>query len=506
MRRQKYFGLLFLISCICFLTFAGCGQSGESGSSDASGDSTSDDASSDEAIADLDPGIYINGRALELGDEGEIDLDLLSVEEGITVTAVPEDGEAIYINGDAVSGSVFLDVDAITRDQAIEIEIEDTGAEERSIYMVNLMPSTFGDFTTEGESATDGDYYLATYDEDVSYIFKLDSQGNLIFYKKTDNNALDFRKQYNSDGEVRYTYLLYLRDSFCGISGINPGCVVVMDESYEVIDEIYYQTPDGDERMIDPHGFIYLDDGHYLLTSYVDAVLEDVPEDLGAVDNSVYVAVLYVEEVQDGEVLWEFCSSDYPKFLYSTTLVDWDESTSECYDYMHFNSMYIDNDENLLISCRNCNSILKISREDGTLVWILGSSNDEFGLTDDQLFSKQHSIIVTADGSYMIFNNANDQKVAGDTDVSSIIRLKVDEETMTVTEYLKYDTEFYSNYMGSIRELDAENAIYLYAVGGNWTGLIPEWSMIEYSEDGDTYFTFRFDEGNRLLYCANKCE
>ncbi len=483
--RKRWLQAVLVMSMVAGL-FAGCGQTDEK----------------EEADTDLEPGIYINGTLLTLAEAGETDLDLLSVEEGITVTAVPEDGEEISINGEAADEEVFLDIDAITREETIEIEITDK--EGTSSYTVNLMPSTFGDFTTEGESATEGDYYLSTYDEDVNYIFKLDGSGNLIFYKKTGENALDFRKQYNSDGEVRYTYLLYLENSFCGISGINPGCVVVMDESYAVIDEIYYQTSDGEDRMIDPHGFIYIDDGHYILTSYVDEVVETVPDDLDAVNVSAYLAVLYVEEVQDGEILWEFCSRDYSEFLSATTVVDWSDSVSECYDYMHFNSMYIDQDENLLVSCRNCNSILKLSREDGSLIWILGGTEDEFGLTEDQLFSKQHSIIVTDDGSYMFFNNANDEVASGAAEVSSVIRLRVDEETMVVSVFVETDTAVYSNYMGSIRELDSENGIYLYAVGGNWTGTIPEWSMIEYSDEGEQLFTFRFDEGSRLLYCANK--
>ncbi|MCD8118719.1 MAG: arylsulfotransferase family protein [Lachnospiraceae bacterium] len=479
--------------------FTGCGQPDEEETVAETDPSATDVSAADSATA-----IYINGTLLELEEEGELDLDLLSVENGITVTVAPCEDSEIQINGEATEGEIFLDVDSITREDTIEIEIADE--DETRAYTVNLMPSTFGDFTTEGESATEGDYYLSTYDEDINYIFKLDSQGNLIFYKKTGENALDFRKQYNSDGEVRYTYLLYLENSFCGISGINPGCIVVMDETYEVIDEIYYQTPEGEERMIDPHGFIYIDDGHYILASYVDEVVEAVPDDLEAVDGSAYLAVLYMEEIQDGEILWEFCSADYPEFLSATTEVDWSESTSECYDYMHFNSMYIDNDENLLVSLRNCNSIIKLSRGDGSLVWILGGSEDEFGLTEDQIFSKQHSIIVTDDGSYMLFNNADDEVANGEAEVSSVIRLRVDEETMQVTEYEKTDTEFYSNYMGSIRELDSENGIYLYAVGGNWTGTVPEWSMIEYSTAGEKLFTFRFDEGSRLLYCANKCE
>ena len=66
------------------------------------------------------------------------------------------------------------------------------------------------------------------------------------------------RQQYNSDGEVRYTYMPYLEESFADgdCSGINPGCVVVMDENYEVIDAIYYLDENGDEILIDPHGFI----------------------------------------------------------------------------------------------------------------------------------------------------------------------------------------------------------------------------------------------------------
>ena len=477
---------------------AGCSSSVNDISADSESISGSEEASGE-------PGIYINGNRIDLTEDGgSIDLDLLSVEDGITVSAVKEGEEEISVNGEEYTDPVTLDVSAITRDETIDIEItDDTGTVD---YTINLMPSSFLDYTTEGESQTAGDYYLTTYDEEVNYIFKLDNQGNLIFYKETGENALDFRKQYNSDGEVRYTYLQYLENSFCGIGGINPGCVVIMDENYDVIEEVYYQTSDGEEIMIDPHGFIYIDDGHYILAAYEDIVVEEIPEDLGAQDDSAYLAVLYIQEIQDGEVIWEFCSQDYEKFFSATTAVTWETSMEECSDYMHFNSMYIDNDDNLLISCRNINSIIKVSRQTGELIWVLGGSEDEFGLTEDQIFSRQHSIIVTDDGSYMLFNNANEEVEAGKTEVSSIIKLKVDEETMTVTEYSKTDTEFFSNYMGAIRELDSENGIYLYSAGGDYTGGIPEYSMIEYSETEGYLFTFRFNEGNRRLYCANKCE
>ncbi len=456
--------------------------------------------------------VEINGRAVTMTASETTDLNLLTVEDGITISIDKAEDAVFTVNGDEVEDEVHLDVDAITRDDVIEMTY--TEGEETSTYTVNMMPSTFPDYTVEGESVTDGDYYMSTYGADYNYIFKLDNTGNLIFYKyvgKGKKNSLDFRKYYNSDGEVRYTYMKYKKYSLSGMNGINPGFVVVMDEDYNVIDELYYQTSDGEDGLIDPHGFIYIDDGHYILTHYEATTVENIPEDLGAQDNSAQLAVLYIQEIKDGEVQWEFCSSDYEQFLYATTVVDWSASMDAYYDYVHFNSMSIDQDENILVSLRNSNCIIKVDRETGELIWMLGGgTQDEFGLTEDQVFSKQHSIIVTEDGSYMLFNNGNDEveNEENDVDSSSIIRLKVDEESKTITEYVEYDTDFYSNFMGSIRELDAENSVYLWAVGGNYLGEVPDRSMVEYiEEDGEMspVFTFYFNDGTRQLYAANKC-
>lgn len=492
---------------LCFMCLTGCTQE------------TANTAKIEQA---LEEGVYINGKAIELTESGSVDLPVLSVENGITVQVVAAEDETVYVNGEEASGYVDMDISSITREDVISLEIEKDG--ENTSYEINLMPSTFPDYTTEGESATDGDFYLSTYDLSTNYIFKLNNQGELIFYKeitKTDEdgnevntNGLDFRKQYNSDGEVRYTYMPYLEESFADgdCSGINPGCVVVMDENYEVIDEIYYLDENGDEILIDPHGFIWIDDDHYIVAAYKQETVE-VPEEIGADNNLADLAVLYIEEVKDGEVLWEFCSADYEQFLYESNSVTWDESMDKCYDYVHFNSMNYDTDGNILVSCRHLDAILKISTEDGSLIWQLGGDYDDFGLTDDQLFSYQHSIILTEDGGYMLFDNADTANWAGEADTSSVIRLTVDEENMTVTDFMRYSVlDYFSNYMGAIRELDAENSVYLWSVGGNYSidsDTPPEWSMIEYTEtDGDVsyHFCFRFDEGTRRLYCSNKCE
>ena len=468
------------------------------------------------------PGIYINGQAVTFSEEGNTDLPLLTVEKGITVQAVKAGSEEISVNGQTVEDSVFLDIPSITSDDVLEFEI--TEGDTVTKHTVSLLPSTFPAYTTEGQGTTEGDYYLTSYDLENNYIFKLNNSGELIFYKKItrtedgneiNTNALDFRKQYTPDGQIRYTYMPYLEGAFANgdCAGINPGALVIMDENYEVLDNVYYIDENGENVLIEPHGSIWLDDGHYILAAYKRETV-DVPEDLGAENNTADLAVLYIEEIKDGEVLWEFNSADHDEFLYQCGIVPWASSMQQCYDYVHFNSMSIDKDDNLVVSLRHQHTIIKISRTDGSLMWQLGGNGDEFGLTDEQKFSYQHSIIVTDDGSYMLFDNANTAENNGTAEFSSVVRLKVDEQNKTVTEFKRYNVvDFFSNYMGAIRELDSENAVYLWSVGGNYetdTKEPPMWSMVEYTENGDEgiqyNFCFRFDNAPRRLYCANKCK
>ncbi len=62
------------------------------------------------------------------------------------------------------------------------------------------------------------------------------------------------------------------------------------------------------------------------------------------------------------------------------------------------------------------------------------------------------------------------------------------------------------NSLGALRAVDAVQGVSLWSVGGNYLGLIPEYSMVEYTETDGASFIFYFNDGYRRLYCANKCE
>ena len=118
---------------LCFMCLTGCTQE------------TANTAKIEQA---LEEGVYINGKAIELTESGSVDLPVLSVENGITVQVVAAEDETVYVNGEEASGYVDMDISSITREDVINLEIEKDG--ETTSYEINLMPSTFPDYTTEG--------------------------------------------------------------------------------------------------------------------------------------------------------------------------------------------------------------------------------------------------------------------------------------------------------------------------------------------------------------------
>lgn len=83
-------------------------------------------------------------------------------------------------------------------------------------------------------------------------------------------------------------------------------------------------------------------------------------------------------------------------------------NSAEYSDYMHINVAVIGpEDDNILISYRNSNTILKLDRDTEENMWKLGGKDDEFGLTEKQKFSKQQHLMLLSDGTIMWFNNCN---------------------------------------------------------------------------------------------------
>lgn len=131
-------------------------------------------------------------------------------------------------------------------------------------------------------------------------------------------------------------------------------------------------------------------------------------------------------------------------------------------DYAHLNSIVVDpKDGNLVCSFRHFNAIIEINRTTGEIEWVLGGNKDEFGLTEEQKFSHQHSANFAEDGSLLIFDNANQKGY------SRAIEMSIDEETKTLVSYAEYAPDLQKSlWMGSAYKLSEAPKIILIGWGG----------------------------------------
>lgn len=148
------------------------------------------------------------------------------------------------------------------------------------------------------------------------------------------------------DGEVYYSYHdqigTYDND---GLTGYGPGERVILDKDFNEVKRITFEAsevvPKGFPLV--GHDFLMIDLDRYILNGYIKDTVYNIPG-----YESGYDAVFsYLQEVKDGEVVWEWKSIDYPE-LYDQVAVhsfsqngvnDFANDTIAAPDYIHFNSM-----------------------------------------------------------------------------------------------------------------------------------------------------------------------
>ena len=449
--------------------------------------------------------ISVNGYEITLKNEGKynsLNVGQLSTTTENTLSLNEKDKvESIKINDkeEQISDEIHFNVDAIDSSEKIKISIKYSGEEEYSEYYINTYSTTFPGYEVRANSPYEGEYYLTTHNEDQNYVFKLDNDGDLIFYKAVESNPFDFKKIVTEDNEIRYGYLV-VDSTSTRISGVgySPTKLVIMDENYNEINTIKMSEYEDIEEgtSLENHDFIYLDDNHYILSSYQVVTPNNIPEELSN-GNKTEVVAQVLQEVKDDEVIWQWISTDYEEFYYMSEEDNtFSEENETALDYIHFNSITIDpSDNNFICSFRNTDSVVKLDRESGEIIWILGGKYDDFGLTEEQLFSRQHHARVTEEGYLTIYDNGVENED------SRAIKIKIDEKNKTVVDFKEYDVDDYYKYTGSVQELDSDNEVYLIGLGTQ-PGVNQDLVAMEKNySTGEVYFTFSFNSGANMYRC-----
>lgn len=371
----------------------------------------------------------------------------------------------VIINGENIDDKNSIELDSLHKKQHMEIKLEYDDFQRT--YLVQTLPSSFPEIEKHGLSKYEGDYYSNLYIDGNPYIYKMSNEGKVLFYKnikgENKNSVTNFAK-WNINKKERYSH--FAMDNTENVSGTGYiyGDFVIMDENYKEIDRVH-SLPSNDYDILsdkaETHDFLMIDDNHYMLLNYV--VDTPNPEDINDdINIDTKVLATYVQEIKDDEVVWEWISTDYNEF-YDGSVENNDYKNSEKYaaDYMHVNSLFIDpKDDNLIMSFRNQDSVVKIDKETKEIMWTFGGKHDDFGLSEDQKPSRQHHATITEAGNLIIFDNGNINKQ------TRIIETDLNEEKHKIKDYKEFQIDdAFSKFAGSVQKTDEENDVFLIGWG-----------------------------------------
>lgn len=204
------------------------------------------------------------------------------------------------------------------------------------------------------------------------------------------------------------------------------------------------------------------DPNHYIVSVYVKDNVKNIP---GYPDGS-NVIYSYLQEVQDGKVIWDWKSIDYPEIYdmvqtdATPTANDFANAVVSAPDINHFNAMRLNDDGDLICSFRHLDTIMCLDRtkKDNQIKWKLSGKGDEFGLTDLQKTSGQH--YVTVDGNKVtVFNNNNREN---QTEARTYL-LDVPNKKLNLVESRGFNNKF-SQACGSFQNLDNDVIV----IGWGW--------------------------------------
>lgn len=136
-------------------------------------------------------------------------------------------------------------------------------------------------------------------------------------------------------------------------------------------------------------------------------------------------------------------------------------------DWAHANAIVYDaRDDSYVVSARHQDAVLKIARETGELIWILGppdhwkepwSAKRLQPVGDLQWQYREHGSVITSDGTILLYDNGGPRAGAYEEGLpleerySRIVEFAVDEEAMNVEQVWTYagrtDESFYSGYL-----------------------------------------------------------
>ncbi len=449
--------------------------------------------------------IQINDIPLEidLDNPATYSVSSLSVLTDNYITLDLTQDYTIYLNDTILDdvGEQTFNITEISLDNKIELRVINNSTNNEVISYIETYPNGVSLEPIEDNTDEEGFYYFSP----RGWLFKMDTDGNLVYYKSAPGAMFFNRTEVN--GEIYYSYHQAVSvEEHPKLEDVAYGTVkaVIMDENFRIIDEVTHliESDNVPKNMpLDSHQFEILGENHYLVSAYVPQKVTNFPEGVEFTESGANVVNAVVQEIKDDTLIFEWNSTDHPElYEYSVRENDYFNEDLVNSDYTHFNCARVDpSDNNLVISLKNLDAIIKVDRETSDILWILGGVADQFGLSDEQKFKKQHDVRISEDGAIMLFDNGGDDV---DTDGQTrLLKIYIDEENKTLVDYTSYQVDgVFSNSMGGVYEIKEGQ----YVIG--WGKTVDPYYIFQEidfntnevlfsvgsNENGQTYKAFRY--------------
>lgn len=328
------------------------------------------------------------------------------------------------------------------------------------------IPESLSNIKINADITTDNGFLFFAPYYNAGYVVILNPDNEIVFYKKVGKfGARDFKMHTNG----MMSYLSGESEHF-----------IILNNKLEVIDSV--QCKNGLDT--DFHDFVILENGNYCLLCRGKSI-KDFSALGGAKAHEVVDPIIQIQDSLH-RVKYEWRAAPHFEGDFIIDALNNFSPTGNLKNYIHLNSVDIDEKGNFLVSSRFQSQISYVDRDSGEILWRLGGKQSEFVFENDFGFSDQHSAQWTSDSTILLFDN----RCFVEEKYSRSVEYQLDIENKTATkiwEYVRADS-LHSQTMGNTQRLSNGNTLTSWGDAG-----LKPLRIIEINSEDEVVFDLSLD-------------
>ena len=388
--------------------------------------------------------------------------------------------------------STMLNISSLSiTDQTNTNNPEDVQYKEKNKDNVKLVIPPIGSlYKSEFNVTSTGDYY------DGYNLFVLDKANIITHLQEIHLVVIDMEGNLIASRYLGTTQALV----FSVAKFINSTTIVV-GGIYQPFLWNFYDNTTKDLRFNEHHDIEYISKTNTYLTLAREEVI---------IEGFSYVFDRIVEYQPNGTAIWTVSTQSFVSYK------DWcpyQDMSGEARSITHCNSLFYNpEDDTILLSCRNMNTIYKINHTTKELIWALGEHGD-FDLYDikgnqkDSLWYHAHAFEYFDDDKIILFDNDFHNQTNLASRFTRLVEIQIDEEHKTAHEIWSYvaPDEYYTNIWGDADKLPNGDVLGTF---GSMTHSFDshDAKILEINEQGEIVWKLDFVENDVYTYGLYRCD